>query len=56
VSEGISNDVGATTQQGNMENDLKLSGSATNDSKTRELMEGSSFPEESNISILSKAA
>ncbi|XP_022940823.1 protein WVD2-like 5 [Cucurbita moschata] len=54
VSEGISNDVGATTQQGNMENDLKLSGSATNDSKTRELMEGSSFPEESNISILSK--
>lgn len=55
VSEGINEDAGATMEQENMENSLKLSGSATNESTTRELMEGSNFPAENNISTLSKA-
>lgn len=56
VNEGIDKDTGATMQQENIENDLKLSGSdATNESTTRELIEGSNFPAESNISTLSKA-
>ncbi|XP_022134495.1 protein WVD2-like 5 isoform X2 [Momordica charantia] len=54
VSEGINEDAGATMEQENMENSLKLSGSATNESTTRELMEGSNFPAENNISTLSK--
>lgn len=55
VNEGIDKDTGATMQQENIENDLKLSGSdATNESTTRELIEGSNFPAESNISTLSK--
>lgn len=54
VSDGINKDTGATMQQENIENDIKLSGSATNESTTREHAEGSNFPAESDISTLSK--
>ncbi|XP_038898383.1 protein WVD2-like 5 [Benincasa hispida] len=54
VSEGITKDTGDTMQQENIENDIKLSGSAANESTTRELTEGSDFLAESDISTLSK--
>ncbi|KGN60099.1 protein WVD2-like 5 [Cucumis sativus] len=52
VSEDIDKDTGSPMQQENIEDDIN-DGSATNESTTRELTEGSNFPEESDISTLS---